>query len=74
MDFSAVRTVAVLPLANLSRDNLAGDRFRDVFSNMLLSNGNIYVLPAGEVNRALMRAPLTTPGMPSKDEAIGLSN
>ena len=39
MDFGAVRVVAVMPLANLTRDNMAGDRFRDVFANMLPASG-----------------------------------
>ena len=59
MDFGAIKTVAVLPLQNLSRDNLAGERVRDVFSTMLLSTGAVYVLPVGEVNRALVRGNVT---------------
>jgi hypothetical protein len=72
MDFAAIKTVAVLPLANLSRDNLAGDRVRDVFSNLLLSTGSIYVLPQGEVAKGLVRANVSNPTAPSKDEAIAL--
>src|SRR5262249_46129489 len=55
MDFAAVKAVAVLPFNNLSRDNLAGERVRDVFSNLLLATGAVYVLPAGEVARGWSR-------------------
>jgi hypothetical protein len=72
MDFAAVKTVAVLPLANLSRDNLAGERVRDVFSNMLLATGSVYVLPPGEVARGMQRSPVAIPSAPSKEEVIGL--
>ncbi|MGZ6126250.1 MAG: GNA1162 family protein [Myxococcales bacterium] len=72
MDFGAIKTVAVLPLQNLSRDNLAGDRVRDVFSTMLLSTGAAYVLPSGEVNRALVRGNVQQPATPSQEEVVAL--
>lgn len=72
MDFSSIRVAAVLPFANLSRDNQAADRVRDVFSNLLLSSGSIYVLPQGEVARGLGRVGPANPSAPSKDEAIAL--
>jgi len=72
MDFAAVKTVAVMPFVNLSRDNLAGDRVRDVFSTMLLSSGAVYVLPSGEVSRGIARGSLVTPATPSRDEVVAL--
>jgi len=72
MDFASVRTVAVLPLINLSRDNQASERVRDVFSTLLLSTGSIYVLPQGEVARGLSRAAVASPAAPSKEEVIAL--
>jgi hypothetical protein len=72
MDFAAVRTVAVLPLVNLTTANTAGERVRDVFSNMLLASGAVYVLPTGEVTRALSRAGVISPSAPSKEEVINL--
>ena len=72
MDFAAVKTVAVLPFANLSRDNLAAERVRDVFSSNLLATGAVYVLPAGEVNRGLTRAAVVAPATPTTDEVIAL--
>jgi hypothetical protein len=72
MDFGSIRTVAVLPLTNLSRDNLAGERVRDVFSTMLLSTGAVYVLPIGEVNRALVRGNVQQAATPSAEEVVAL--
>jgi polysaccharide biosynthesis protein PelC len=53
MDFAAIKTVAVMPFANLSRDQLAAERVRDVFSTSLMSTGSIYSLPSGEIARAI---------------------
>jgi hypothetical protein len=72
MDFGAIRTVAVMPFVNLSRDNLASDRVRDVFSNMLLATGAVYVLPSGEVTRGILRVGLGVPGAPSVEEILKL--
>jgi hypothetical protein len=73
MDFGAVKTVAVLPFQNLSRDNLAGDRVREVFANMLLATGAVYVLPQGEVARGIGRTGLANPTAPSVEEATKLA-
>lgn len=67
MDFGAVKTVAVMPFANLSKDNLAADRVREVFSNMLLATGAVYVLPPGEVVRGIGKATVAVPATPSVD-------
>ena len=72
MDFGAVKTVAVMPFANLSRDNLAGDRVRDVFSNALLATEAVYVIPAGEVSRAIGRIGIPNPTTPSLEEVTKL--
>lgn len=72
MDFGAIRTVAVMPFSNLSRDSLAADRIRDVFSSMLLATGAVYVMPYGEVARAVGRAGIASPAQPSTDEVIKL--
>lgn len=73
MDFASIRTVAVLPLANLSRDQGAAERVRDVLSNMLLSTGGVYVLPSGEVAKGVLRAGIMNPASPSIDEVQKLS-
>jgi hypothetical protein len=72
MDFASVQTVAVLPFHNLSRDQLAGERVRDVFANMLLATGTFYVVPNGEVLRVLARVGTTNPAAPSVDEIVKL--
>lgn len=72
MDFGAVRTVAVLPFANLSRDNLAADRVRDVFGSMLLATGSVYVVPSGEVIRYVAKAGIPQPTTPSVEEVVKL--
>jgi polysaccharide biosynthesis protein PelC len=72
MDFGSVRTVAVMPFVNLSRDQLAGDRVRDVFVNALLATGAVYVLPAGEIARAIGRVEISNPAMPSPEEIVKL--
>jgi hypothetical protein len=68
MDFGSIRTVAVMPLANLSRDQVAADRVRDVLSNMLLGTGGVYVVPPGEVARGIARVGIMTPVTPSTEE------
>lgn len=72
MDFAMVKTVAVLPFSNLSREQAAGERVRDVFSNILLSTGSIYVLPQGEVLRAVSRTGMASPSTPSNEEVVKL--
>lgn len=72
MDFGAVRTVAVMPFGNLSRDNLAADRVRDVFGSMLLATGAVYVVPSGEVVRYVAKAGIAQPTTPSVEEVVKL--
>jgi len=72
MDFSAVRSVAVLPLLNLSSDDQAGERVRDAFMGMLLATEAIYVLPPGEVARGIKLAGMRMPQTPSVEEIIKL--
>ncbi len=72
MDFGAVRTVAIMPLANLTRDTVAGDRVRDVLANMLLATSNIYVVPQGEAQRNIAAAGIQTPATPSTEDVVKL--
>ena len=72
MDFGAIKTVAVLPFNNLSRDAAGGERVRDVFSNMLLATGAMYVLPQGEVARGVMRVGIQNAADPSAEEITKL--
>jgi hypothetical protein len=72
MDFGAIHTVAVLPFTNLSRESTGGDRVREVFSNMLLATGGVYVLPPGEVMRGVNRVQIADPRQPSVEEITKL--
>ena len=74
MDFSAVRSVAVLPFQNLTPDDQAGERVRDAFMVMLLSTEAMYVLPSGEVARGINRIGMRTPQTPTVEEIIKLKN
>jgi hypothetical protein len=73
MDFGAIQTIAVMPFLNLTRDNIAGERVRDVFINKLLSTGAVYVFPIGEVARGIARAEIQNPAAPSQEEVVKLS-
>ena len=68
MDFGAIRSVAVLPFTNLTRDPAGADRVRDVFTTMLLASGPMYVVPPGEVLRGLARTSPADPIRPSPEE------
>jgi polysaccharide biosynthesis protein PelC len=72
MDFGSIRTVAVLPFANLSRDQVVAERVRDVFINRLLSTGAVYVLPVGEVARGTSKLEFASAGSPTSEEVIKL--
>ena len=70
MDFGQLQTVAVMPLANLSRDPTAADRVRDVFMTMLLATQGVYVVPPGEVARGISRAGIAAPATPTAEEVV----
>jgi hypothetical protein len=72
MDFGSIKTVAVMPFVNLTRDTLAGERVRDVFSNMLLASEAVYVVPTGEMTRAINRLAISNPGSPNSEEVVKL--
>ncbi|HWR59834.1 MAG TPA: GNA1162 family protein [Thermodesulfovibrionales bacterium] len=73
MDFGSVQTVAVLPFTNLSRDQMAADRVRDVFVTALLASGDIYVIPVGEVAKGIGLAGIVNPSAPSSAEVMKLA-
>lgn len=70
MDFGAIRSVAVMPFVNQTREPLAAERVRDVFMTMLLSTGAVYVIPAGEVSRGITRTGIGDPTAPAPEEII----
>ena len=72
MDFSLLRSVAVLPFENLTSMNTASERVRDVFMTMMQATGSTYVLPPGEVARGIDRASVARPTTPTAEEAVNL--
>jgi hypothetical protein len=72
MDFGTVRTVAILPLQNLSKESSAADQVRDTLFAALLASGGVYVLPPGEVSRAVARVGMASPWAPTVEEATRL--
>lgn len=73
MDFGSIKTVAVLPFANLSKDQLAGERVRDAFNTMLMASGAVYAVPVGEVARGIAAAGMANPAAPSADDVVKLA-
>ena len=73
MDFSALRTIAVMPFVNLTRDKQAAERVRDTFTNNLLSTGALYVIPSGEVARGISRTGIVNAAEPSSEEIAKLA-
>jgi hypothetical protein len=70
MDFGSIQAVAVLPLVNLTREQLAADRVRDVFMTMLQATGEIYVVPPGEVARGISRLNVERPTSLTAEEVV----
>lgn len=73
MDFSALRTIAVMPFVNLTRERQAAERVRDTFTNNLLSTGALYVIPSGEVARGISRSGIVNAAEPSSGEIAKLA-
>jgi hypothetical protein len=73
MDFSLIRSVAVLPFVNLTTSAKAEERVRDVFSTMLQATGAVYVLPPGEVARGVSRTGVSNPSTPTAEDVVKLA-
>ncbi len=73
-DLSLVRTVAVMPLVNLTKDDMAGERVRDTLITMLMASSGIYVVPPGEVARSVTLTGVVTPATPTSAEAAKLAS
>lgn len=73
MDFSSIEGVAILPLANLTRERAAAERVRDVLANALLATGVFRVVPLGEVSRGLSRVGIEEPSQPAPDTVVKLA-
>jgi nitrogen regulatory protein PII len=74
IDLSLVQTVAVLPFDNLTSDDKAGERVRDVFSTMMQATGAVYVVPPGEVAKALGRARVQKFDEPTPEEVTAVGS
>jgi polysaccharide biosynthesis protein PelC len=72
MDFGSIKTVAVLPLANMARDPVVSERVRDVFISRLMATQAVYVLPVGEVARGITKTEVQTPSSPTPEEVVKL--
>ncbi len=72
MDFGSVKTVVVMPFWNLSGNQQAADRVRDVFVNALLATNAVYVVPSGEVGRAITRLGIAASSQPATEEIVKL--
>ncbi len=72
MDFGSIQKVAVVPFANLARDQVVPERVRDVFINRLLAADGVYVLPVGEVARGIAKIEPVTPSAPTAEEVVKL--
>lgn len=72
MDFGTIQTVAVMPFANLTRDQVVAERVRDVFINKLLSTEAVYVLPVGEVGRGISKSEIVQPTTPTSEDVVKL--
>jgi hypothetical protein len=70
MDFGQIETIAVMPFSNYSRDNIAGDRVRDVFVTLLQGTGAVYVVPPGEVARGINRIGIPNPSPTAEDHPL----
>lgn len=73
VDFGSIQTVAVLPLANFSKDPAAAERVRDVLIPMLMSSGSLYALPPGQVYLGLTKVAVLNPSAPSTEEVVKLA-
>ncbi len=72
MDFGSVKSVAVMPMGNLTREQQAGERFRDVFVTTLMATSGMYVVPSGEVARGVLSTGIANPTAPTPDEVVKL--
>jgi hypothetical protein len=73
MDFGAIQSVAVMPFTNLTQNNQAGERVRDVFMTMLQATGGVYVIPPGEVGRGISRLNIDRPASPTMEDVTKFS-
>jgi len=67
-DFSLIRRVAVLPLENLTQDQTAAEKIRQILIIEMLSSGSVEVVDVGEVSRGLVAAKISNATSPGTEE------
>jgi hypothetical protein len=73
MDFGLIQSVVVMPFENLSSSSKAGETSRDVFMTTLQAKVDLYVIPPGEVQRAISRTQPVNPMVPTEEEIVKLA-
>lgn len=73
MDFGSLKSVAIMPMANFSREQISSERVRDILIHKLLATEAVYVIPYGEVTRGIARAGIANPAMPSPEDVVKFS-
>jgi hypothetical protein len=67
-DFTLIRRVAVLPLENLTQDQTAAEKIRQLLIIEMLSTGSVEVVDVGEVARGLAAAKVASATSPGTEE------
>lgn len=73
MDFGLIQSVAVMPFENLSNAQNAAEASRDVFMTLLQAKVDLYVIPPGEILRAISRIQPENPRLPTEEEVVKLA-
>jgi hypothetical protein len=73
MDFGLIQSVVVLPFDNLTSSAKAGETTRDVFMTTLQAKVDLYVVPPGEIERAISRTQPVNPRVPTEEEVVKLA-
>jgi len=73
MDFGLIQSVVVLPFDNLTSSSKAGETARDVFMTTLQAKVDLYVIPPGEIQRAISRTQPENPEVPTEEEVVKLA-
>lgn len=67
-DFSLISRVAVLPLENLTGEEAAAEKVRQLLIIELLSSGAVEVVDVGEVARGIRDSKISNPVSPSRED------
>jgi len=73
MDFGLIQSVVVLPFDNLTNSAKAGETARDIFMTTLQAKVDLYVVPPGEIHRAISRTQPENPKVPTEEEVVKLA-